>query len=110
MATMKVLIADESKLVLAELREELGKELRIVAAVANAEEAVCAVLRLDPDVLVPDIAMPVPNGIQASMRLRERHPRAKILFLSGSNNQSTFVPPSIHWGRPAPREMEQLCR
>ena len=46
MAKMRVLIADDSELVLAELREELGKEFDIVRAVANGEEAVCAFFAL----------------------------------------------------------------
>jgi two-component system nitrate/nitrite response regulator NarL len=76
------LLADDSETVLAELLGELGKEFDIVGTVENGEEAIQAVLRLDPDVLVLDIAMPVLNGIQASLRIRESHTRTKILFLS----------------------------
>lgn len=81
-AQIKVVLADDSEEVLAELREELGKEFEILQAVANGEEAVDAVLHLDPDVLVLDIAMPILNGIQAALRIRKNHPRTKILFLT----------------------------
>jgi DNA-binding NarL/FixJ family response regulator len=77
-----VVLADDSEEVLTELREELGKEFEILRAVANGEEAVDAVLHLDPDVLVLDIAMPILNGIQASLRIRKNHPRTKVLFLT----------------------------
>jgi two-component system nitrate/nitrite response regulator NarL len=89
-ATIKVLLADDSETVLADLRGELGDEFDIVGAVANGQEAVDAVLRLDPDVLVLDITMPILNGIQASLRLRESHPRTKILFLS-IHEQSEYI-------------------
>jgi DNA-binding NarL/FixJ family response regulator len=89
-AKTRVLLADDSETVLAELRGELGKEFDIVGTAENGEEAIQAVLRLDPDVLVLDIAMPILNGIQASLRIRQNHPRTKILFLS-INEQSEYI-------------------
>ena len=56
MATIRVLLADDSEDVLAELCEELSKDFDIAGTVGNGEEAVRAVLLLDPDVLVIDIA------------------------------------------------------
>jgi DNA-binding NarL/FixJ family response regulator len=89
-ATIRVLLADDSEDVLADLREELSKEFDIVGTAGNGEEAVRAVLQLDPDVLVIDIAMPVLNGIQASSRIRKAHPRTKILFLT-INEQAEYI-------------------
>jgi DNA-binding NarL/FixJ family response regulator len=79
---IRVLLADDSETVLAELRGELAKEFDIVGTVGNGQEAIEAVLRLDPDVLVLDITMPVLNGIQASAYIRKSSPRTKILFLT----------------------------
>ena len=90
MATIRVLLADDSEDILADLREELSKEFDIVGPAGNGEEAVRAVLDLDPDVLVIDIAMPVLNGIQASSRIRKIHPRTKILFLT-INEQAEYI-------------------
>ena len=89
-ATISVLLADDSETVLEELRGELGSQFKILGAVANGQDAVDAVLRLDPDVLVLDISMPVLNGIQAASCLRESHPRTKILFLS-IHEQSEYI-------------------
>jgi two-component system nitrate/nitrite response regulator NarL len=75
---------------LADLREELGKEFDIVGTAGNGEEAVRAVLQLDPDVLVIDITMPILNGIQASSRIQKIHPRTKILFLT-INEQAEYI-------------------
>lgn len=88
--TIKVLLADDSETVLAELCRELCHEFDIVGTAENGEEAIKETLRLDPDVLVLDIAMPVLNGIQASLRLRKSQPRTKILFLS-INEQPEYV-------------------
>jgi DNA-binding NarL/FixJ family response regulator len=81
-AAIRILLADDSEAMLADLREELSKEFEIIGTAGNGEEAVQAVLNLDPDVLVIDIAMPVLNGIQAASRIRKIHPRTKILFLT----------------------------
>jgi DNA-binding NarL/FixJ family response regulator len=89
-ATIRVLLADDNEALLAELREELCKDFDIVGTAANGQEAVQAVLHFDPDVVVIDIAMPVLNGIQASSRIREIHPRTKILFLT-INEQAEYV-------------------
>ena len=48
----------------------------------NGQDAVEAVLRLNPDVIVLDIAMPILNGLEASKLIHERHRRSKILFLT----------------------------
>jgi DNA-binding NarL/FixJ family response regulator len=98
-AKIRVLLADDSETVLAELLGELGKEFDIVGTARNGEEAIQAVLRLDPDVLVLDIAMPVLNGIQASLRLRESHPRTKILFLS-IHEQPEYIAAAFSAGAP----------
>jgi DNA-binding NarL/FixJ family response regulator len=89
-AAIRILLADDSEAVLAELRAELDKEFEIVGAVSNGRDAVEGVLRLDPDVLLLDVTMPLMNGIQASSRLREHHLRTKILFLS-IHEQSEYI-------------------
>ena len=81
-AAISVLLVDDNGAVLTDLRDELHAEFEIAGTAENGEDAVEAVLRLDPDVLVLDIAMPVMNGLQAAECVREKHPRTKILFLT----------------------------
>jgi len=79
---IRVLLADDNQDMLSDLRDELGAEFEIAGTTDNGEEAVRQVLRLDPDVLVLDLNMPVMNGLQVASLLREKHPRTKILFLT----------------------------
>jgi DNA-binding NarL/FixJ family response regulator len=81
-ATIRVLLADDNGAMLAELRNELGEEFEISGTAENGEDAIRAVLRLNPDVIVLDITMPVMNGLQVASFVRERHLRTKILFLT----------------------------
>jgi DNA-binding NarL/FixJ family response regulator len=81
-AAISVLLVDDNAAVLTNLRDELGAEFEIAGTADNGEEAVREVLRLDPDILVLDINMPLMNGLQVASSLREKHPRTKILFLT----------------------------
>jgi len=70
-ALVRVFLADDHAGVLAHLCLRLGKVFEIVAAVEDGKQAVDAALRLDPDVVVLDISMPVLNGFQAAACLRD---------------------------------------
>jgi DNA-binding NarL/FixJ family response regulator len=76
------LIAEDHPEVLSELRVRLGKVFEIIGAVEDGKQAIDAVLRLDPDVLVLDISMPLMNGLQAAARLRDVKCRTKIVILT----------------------------
>lgn len=82
MAAIRVVLADDHHAVLAEVRQELGEEFEIVASVEDGVQAIDAVRRLDPDVLILDISMPVLNGLQAASRLQAANCRTKIVFLT----------------------------
>ena len=82
MALVRVVLADDHAGVLAHVCLQLGKVFEIVAAVEDGKEAVDAALRLDPDVIVLDISMPVLNGFQAAACLRDAKCRTKIVILT----------------------------
>jgi DNA-binding NarL/FixJ family response regulator len=82
MAKVRVLLADDHEEILARVRTTLGEEFEVVGAVKNGRDAVIEVQRLDPDVLVIDISMPVLNGLQAASRVRSTNPRTKVVFLT----------------------------
>lgn len=81
---IRILIADDHTIVrqgLARLLED-QPDLEVVGEATHGQEAVEKALRLKPDVVVMDIAMPRMNGIEASMRIRKRLPKTKIIILS----------------------------
>ena len=67
MARTRILLADDNRALLAELCLELQEDFEIVGTVANGQDAVDGVCRLDPDVVVLDINIPILNGIQADL-------------------------------------------
>jgi DNA-binding NarL/FixJ family response regulator len=82
LAKIRVVVADDYAAVRARVRQTLGDEFELVGTAENGEDAVSAVLRLDPDVLVIDISMPVLNGLEAACRLRDTNCKAKVIFLT----------------------------
>jgi DNA-binding NarL/FixJ family response regulator len=79
-----VLLADDQALVRVGLRKilESEPEMTVVGEAANGQDAVAAVLRLRPDVVLMDIRMPVLDGIQATQRIVRARPSARVLILT----------------------------
>lgn len=82
MSKIRVVLADDHPEMISKIRRTLGEEFEIIDAVADGNQAIKAVLTLDPDVLVIDVSMPVRDGISASKLLQSDNCRAKIIFLT----------------------------
>ena len=82
MALIRVLLVDDNGEMLTDLRDELSAEFEIAGTAENGEQAVREVFRLEPDIVVLDITMPVMNGLQVASLLREKRSATKILFLT----------------------------
>lgn len=81
MTRVRVVLADDHEAILAWARTVLGEEFEVVGVVRNGRDAVEEVQRLDPDVLVIDISMPVLDGLRAASRLSPNC-RTKVVFLT----------------------------
>ena len=57
-------------------------DMQLVAEAANGREAVDVCLRHRPDITLMDIQMPVMNGIDATIAIREAWPGARIVVLT----------------------------
>lgn len=81
-ATIRVFLVDDNGAILSDLQDELGDEFEIAGTAQNGEEALLAVPRVHPDVVVLDITMPGLNGLQVATRIHGNHPQTRILFLT----------------------------
>jgi len=79
---IRVLLADDHAAMIARVRWQLGEEFDIVGTAQNGQEALEAVFRFDPDVLVIDISMPVMNGFEAASRIRDAGCKTKVIFFT----------------------------
>jgi DNA-binding NarL/FixJ family response regulator len=81
MSKTRVLLADNHEMILQLVRTTLSADFDVIGSVHNGWEAVTEVRRLDPDVLVIDISMPVLSGLEAVSRLSGSR-RTKIVVLT----------------------------
>ena len=84
---IRVILADDHYLVREGTRQllELGGEVTVVAAAADAAELLAAVQRQPADVVVTDIRMPPGHhmeGIEAARAIRAEHPDIGVVVLS----------------------------
>ncbi len=84
MSKIRVLIADDNAIVREGVRAllALSDDIAVVGEAADGREAIDAVRRLRPDVILLDIAMPGLGGLEATVEIRKENPDAKILVLS----------------------------
>jgi DNA-binding NarL/FixJ family response regulator len=77
-----VVLADDHQPVIESVRKALDESFEVIDTVEDGQQAIDAVRRLNPDVLVIDISMPVLDGLQAARLLRGLNCRTKIVFLT----------------------------
>jgi len=84
-----VLIADDNAFVRTALYEIFEREpdLHVCAVVENGREAIEEAYRLQPDLIVLDIAMPVMNGLEAARVLRQMMPNVPLIMYSANPNE-----------------------
>ena len=84
MKRIRILVADDHALLRRGLVNLLKyqKDFSIVGEACNGEEAVNLADRLEPDVVVMDLSMPVMDGVEATQRIHENQPDTRILILT----------------------------
>ncbi|RJX37972.1 DNA-binding response regulator [Paenibacillus pinisoli] len=93
MKTIKVLIVDDHLVVLRGLRFFLQTQsaIEIVGQAQNGEEALRQVQELNPDIVLMDLIMPGMSGIEATRRIKEQHPKVKVIILSSYSDRESVL-------------------
>jgi len=77
-----ILLADDNSAILNLARRALNGEFTVAESLKDGASVLKEAPALHPDVIVLDISMGEPNGIQVARSLRESGCEAKILFLT----------------------------
>ena len=83
-APVRVLVVDDHRHIHEVITRVLMgvSDICIVGQAANGVEAVRLCEETRPDLILMDVVMPLMDGMQATERIREKYPEAKILILS----------------------------
>ncbi|MCC6342085.1 MAG: response regulator transcription factor [Bryobacterales bacterium] len=89
---IRILLADDHSVVRQGFRMLLAAQpdMDVVGEARNGREAVDLAQSLQPDIVVMDVSMPELNGIEATRRIADAAPRARVLALS-MHRDSVYV-------------------
>ncbi|MGH7164339.1 MAG: response regulator [Nitrospiraceae bacterium] len=82
MTKARILLADDHTLVVEGFRKLLEPEFELVGTVEDGRALLEAAPKLQPDVVLLDISMPLLNGIDAARRLKKMMPDVKLVFVT----------------------------
>jgi DNA-binding NarL/FixJ family response regulator len=91
------MLADDHTLLVEAFRKLLEPHFQIVATVADGRSLLETAPKVNPDVVVVDIGMPLLNGLEAGLRLKKQMPRVKLVFLT-MNKDPDLALEAMHSG------------
>jgi DNA-binding NarL/FixJ family response regulator len=78
----RVLLADDHQMLTDALKGVLEPRCEVVGTVSDGRALLKAAQKLQPDVVVLDVAMPQLNGLDAARQLKPAMPAVKLIFLT----------------------------
>lgn len=91
--TIRILVVDDQQLIRQGIATLLALEsdIDVVGLADNGESAVAQAEALRPDLILMDIQMPVMNGIDALLAIRQRQLLCKVLMLTTFNDDHYII-------------------
>ncbi len=89
-----VLLVDDHTVVRQGLRMfiEMQNDMQVLGEGANGIEAVALAARLKPDVILLDLLMPHMDGVEATQKIMQDNPQARVLILTSFGEDDKVFP------------------
>jgi DNA-binding NarL/FixJ family response regulator len=90
---IRVVLVDDQTLVRQGIRSllELSGDIAVVAEAADGDEALAAIARERPDVVLLDIRMPKKNGLDVLRELGARHSQSPVILLTTFDDDEALL-------------------
>lgn len=89
-ATPRIVVCDDHTLVRQSLVRMVSSLGEVVGEASNGREALAAVERLQPDLLLLDVNMPAPDGLEVAQQVRAERPDTKIAIVTMLDDDETL--------------------
>ncbi len=89
MYKIRILMVDDHAILRDGIRAliDLNDDVEVVGEASEGKEAIEKAQELVPDVVVMEIAIPGMDGLEATRRIKKKHPKMQILVLTQHNNK-----------------------
>ena len=84
MKRLRILLADDHRLLREAFVQLLAPQFDVVGTVADGRALLDQAPGMEPDIIVLDIAMPLLDGLDAARQLKQSMPHVKLVFLTAS--------------------------
>ena len=98
MTRPRVVVAEDLVPVLTTVVALLQESFDVVGSVSDGRAALETTLKLEPDLVVLDISMPLMSGIEVAQELKKLGVRAKIVFLTVHEDNDILKDLSVRGG------------
>ncbi|HEX3011160.1 MAG TPA: response regulator [Syntrophomonadaceae bacterium] len=89
---IKVMAVDDSSITRKMIKKALEPEGFIIAAEAgNGREAVEIYPRIQPDIITMDVTMPIMDGLDAALAIKQLNPGQKIIMISAMGDNDIIA-------------------
>ena len=93
MAKIKVLLVEDHTILREGIKALLEKEpgIEVIGEADDGIEAMKAVEKLQPDIVLLDITLPYLNGLEITRKISKRYPGIKVLILTMHNSEEYVI-------------------
>lgn len=86
----KILIVEDHQMTLVGIKMLLEKEdgFSVAGTATDGQQAVELATMVNPEVILMDIGLPEMDGIEATQKIKEKHPNMKIIMLTSKDSEN----------------------
>jgi DNA-binding NarL/FixJ family response regulator len=91
MSRPRIMLADDHTILVEAFRSLLEPFYDVVATVSDGRSLLEVAPKVNPEVIVVDIGMPLMNGLEAGLRLKQETPNVKLIFVTMNDDPDLAV-------------------
>lgn len=91
-STIRLLLVEDEHILRRMLHRHLEQNGFVVVSAYDGQDALAAIKSREIDALIVDVNLPGASGTDVARLVLERHPGAKLLYISGEPNTDSLQP------------------